>query len=75
MTVLSIEAVVANAADIIRRNMEPVQFQHRYRMPEHGLRDNGAGARWSKWSGWKNGGIPRNTIVGWQYEARGLYAL
>ena len=74
MTVLSIEAVVANAANIIKRNMEPVQFQHRYRMPEFSLHE-GPEIRWSKWSGWKNGGIPRNTIVGWQYEARGLYAL
>ena len=72
MTVLSIEAVVANAADIIKRNMEPVQFQHRYRMPEHGLL---TGQRWSKWSGWKNGRIPSKPIAGWQYEARGLYAL
>ena len=70
-----LEILVKEAIDIVKLNLEPVQFQHRYRMPEHGLRDNGAGARWSKWSGWKNGGIPRNTIIGWQYEARGLYAL
>ena len=62
-----LEILVKEAIDIVKLNLEPVQFQHRYRMPE--------GDQWSKWSGWKNGGIPRNTIVGWQYEARGLYAL
>jgi len=69
----TLEETVADAIKVIMANMEPVQYQHRYRMPEHFL--HGGKEHWSKWSGWKNGGIPRNTIVGWQYEARGLYAL
>jgi len=70
----TLEETVADAVKVVMANMEPVQFQHRYRMPEHGLRP-GAGERWSKWSGWKNGRIPSKPIAGWQYEARGLYAL
>jgi hypothetical protein len=69
-----LEILVKEAIDIVKLNVEPVQFQHRYRMPEHGLRP-GAGHNWSKWSGWKNGRIPSKPIAGWQYEARGLYAL
>ena len=69
----TLEETVADATKVVKANMEPVQFQHRYRMPEHLRRDDTE--RWSKWSGWKNGRIPNNAIKGWQYETRGLYAL
>ena len=68
----TLEETVADAIKVVKANVDPVQFQHRYRMPEFGLL---TGGRWSKWSGWKNGRVPKEPIKGWQYETRGLYAL